>query len=234
MNITDVPQSGARTQQGAIFQIVAQLIDFNTISPSNPTGDPIQLQTASGLSISILYPDGVTTLTVPAVLATDGSDGMIVYTTVNNGTQIDLSQIGLYHFQGNAVVGGVQLPPSYQDDFYVMANVTGNPSPAPIYQASAVIFFDTNGVRWAQSVSPSGLSAPVLQPSGPANFLLFQNLVMVDSNGIYWKATMSTVGVLSWATTAQTASALGSFILNDSNGRSWICTISTSGVLGAA
>lgn len=225
--ITDIPQSGVYFQQGAIVQLVVQIVDVNT-------GLPVQLQTATGLSISILYPDRVTVKTVAATLFTDGSDGMIVYTTVNNGTTIDLSQIGLYEMQGIAAIGGSVTVLSYQTDCYVLPNPFSNSSPAPAMSASAMIFYDPNGVRWALTVSPSGLQAPALQPSGPSSYIFFNTVVLQDSDGVYWTASMSITGVLTWTSGGSFVNALESFVLIDSNNRSWLCTISTSGVLVAS
>ena len=227
MNLTDIPQSGVYIQQGAVFQLVAQILDYST-------GLPVQLQTAAGLSITVSYPDAVTSQTFTASLYTDGSDGMIVYTTKNNGTTVDLLEQGLYHFQGNAVINGVQMPPSYADDFYVLPNLTGNPSPPQVFGSSALILFDPNGIRWALTVSPSGLNPPAATPSGPASFLMFNNLTMVDSDGIFWSVKISITGVIQTVIVGQTTGALEEFILTDTNGRSWVITISTSGVIGAA
>ena len=216
--ITDVPQSGIYFQAGAIVQIVAQIIDVNT-------GLPVQLGTATGLAISILYPSRSASQTFAAQLLTDGSDGMIVYTTVNNGTTIDLSQVGLYQMQGVASIGGSQSILSYETDFYVLPNVFGNPTPPPSFEASAMIFFDTAGIRWALTINGSGVQTIALQPSGPTSFLYFGALVMQDPAGIYWTASLSTTGDLTWTEGGTYADALTSFVLMDTSGRSWVLTI---------
>jgi len=227
VNITDVPQSGIYYQQGAIAQIVVQLID-------NQTGLPIQIQTATGMSITLLYPDRVTTQSFSASLYTDGSDGMIAYTTRNNGTIIDLSQVGLYQMQGNAAIGGIQLPPSYATDLYVLGNASGNPAPPPIFNSTTLIMFDPSGIRWGITVDPSGVIQRTLTPTGPANYIMFNTLVLTDSNGVYWTITISTAGVIIATAGGSFAHALPSIILMDTNGRSWVITVSTSGVVSAA
>ena len=234
MTVTaDIPQSGIYFQQGAIVQLVAQIIDINTITPTNPSGNPIQLQSATGMTISILYPDGATAQTFVASLYTDGSDGMVAYTTRNNGSTIDLSEVGLYKMQASAVLGGVQLPPSFETDFYVEPNVSGL-SASPIFNSSALIMFDVNNVRWAGTIS-AGALVFAATPMGPSQFLWFNRLSMKDSNGVIWNINVSTAGVQG-ATQAQgnVQDALSSFILNDVNGRSWVVTVSTAGVLTPA
>lgn len=221
--ITDVPDSGVYIQRGAIFQIVAQLLDY-------ATGEPIQLQTASGLSISILYPDLVTTQTFAAQLYTDGSDGMIVYTTQNDGATIDLSQVGLYKFQGNAVVGGINLPPSYESDFYVLPNVIGGPA-MNIVTPTAVIMFDGANVRWAGMVNPSGALSFAALISGPTTFLQLNNLVMKDSNGVYHQFSISTLGVVSSVPGGSFADSIDFFTIADINNKTWIVKCTTAGAL---
>lgn len=225
--ITDIPQSDIYFQQGAIVQIVAQINDYTT-------GEPVQLQNATGLSITMLYPDGVTSQTFAATLYTDGSDGRIVYTTRNTGSVIDLSQVGLYHFQGNAAVGGVSIPPSYQTDFYVLANVAGSSSPDPLFNSSALILLDSSSVRWGMTVDANGDLHTALTPSGPSTFLKFNNLVMQDSDGAFWTVGVSTLGVVAGTVTGQPVGALTSFVLNDDTGQSWVISISTEGVLQAS
>lgn len=228
MNITDVPQSGIYYQQGAVVRIVVQFID-------NATGLPIPLQTASGMAISILYPDGVTAQTFQASLFTDGSDGNIVYTTKNNGSNVDLSQIGLYQLQGSASVNGVALPPSYLTDFYVLRNVAGL-STTPIFNSSALILFDPLGNRWGVTVSTLGALVVALTPTLPTNYLKFNQLVMQDANGVYWTVGVNSNGTFNTAVASGSgfAHALANFILSDANGVSWVVTISTAGVLSAA
>lgn len=226
MNITDVPQSGIYYQQGAIVEIVVQLIDV-------ATGLPIQLQAASGMTISLLYPDGISAQNFNANLYTDGSDGRISFITRNNVSTIDLSQVGLYQMQGSAIIAGTQLPESYSTDFYVLRNVMGV-SPTPRFNSSALVMFDPNSVRWAVTVNTSGSFVFTPQATGPTTFLFFNTLVLQDTNGVYWTVTMNTNGSFNAVMGGSFAHALQSFILNDSSGRSWVVTISTNGVLVAA
>lgn len=226
MNITDVPRSGVYYQQGAIVQLVVQLID-------NATGLPIQLQTASGLSISILYPDLVTTQTFAAQLYTDGSDGQITYITKNTGVVIDLSQVGLYQMQGMAVIAGTLTPPSYETDFYVLPNTFGGTMPT-ITTPSAIILFDTNSVRWAGTVSPLGVITWLPQTLGPTGYLQFNQLVMPDDTGAYWTFKVSLTGVVTGTLGGTFAQAQDYFFLQDINGKSWLITASETGQLVAS
>lgn len=225
--ITDVPQSGIYFQQGAIVELIAQLIDA-------VTGQPVQLQTATGLTISILYPDGTTAQTFSASLYTDGSDGMIKYITKNDGVTIDLNQKGLYFMQGSGVIGGVSLPPSYETDFYVLPNVSGTTPPPLAYTPSAVIMFDSSNVRWAGTVSPSGTVSWAAAPSGPTAFIYLNQLVMKDQSGLYHLGSISTLGVFSAPAGGTFPSALENFILTDINGKSWVMTMSEAGALVAS
>ena len=216
--ITDVPQSGVYFQQGAIVELIFQILDINT-------GLPVQLQTATGLSISVGYPDLVTAQTFPATLYTDGSDGRIVYTTVNNGGQVDLFQTGLYHMQGNAFIGGVAIPPSYETDFYVLPNISGSTPSAPM-TPTGVVLYDVSGVRWIGTAPPSGgrlvwAASPVM----PANAYAFTDFVIKDTDGTYWLASISTAGVLTWTPGGTFPNALDYLIMQDVNGKSWLVTI---------
>lgn len=226
-DITDVPDSEVYLQEGAIVMLVAQILDINT-------GLPVQLQVATGLSLTVLYPDRLTSQTFAAQLYTDGSDGRIVYITRNDGSTIDLSQVGLYQFQGNAVIGGVALPPSFKSDFYVLPNMSGNPTPPAIFSSSSLILFDSNGIRWGVTVNPSGALVRALTPSGPTNFLMFNGLVMKDAGGLYWTVSISITGVIQTTPGGSFTHALTSFILTDTNNRSWVITISEAGVLTPA
>lgn len=230
--ITDVPESGIYTQVGAIIQIVAQLIDVNT-------GLPVNLQEATNLSISLLYPDHVTARDLPATLYTDGSDGCIAYLTQNDGaSNIDLTQVGLYQFQGNATIGSVPLPPSMMDaggDFYVKANVMASGTPPIAYTSSALIFFDSNNTRWAMTVSTGGtISNPsTAQLTGPINSLHLNQVVLKDSDGVYWTVTMGTDGHYVATQGGTFEQAITNLVLLDSNSVAWVVTISTLGVLSA-
>lgn len=223
MIITDVPESGKYFQQGAIVRLVVQLIDIET-------GLPIPLQTATGLTISILYPDLETSQTFPATLYTDGSDGQISYITQNDGTTIDLTQTGLYRMQGDAIIGGVSLPPSYETDFYVLPNVFGGPSVTNT-TPTAIILFDSTGVRWVGTVSAGGVISWAAQISGPASYLYVNSLVMKDDLGVYWTISISTLGVISAVPGGTFPHALNYFFLADINGKSWLVTISEDGIL---
>jgi hypothetical protein len=216
VNITDVPQSGIYYQQGAIVQLVVQLIDI-------VTGLPIQLQAAAGLSIAILYPDLVTSQTFQAKLYTDGSDGMISYITQNTGAIINLSQVGLYQMQGMAVIGGVLTPPSYETDFYVLKNTFGG-SMSTITTPSAIILFDSNGIRWAGTVSPLGVISWNPLVMGPQGFLQFNNLVMPDITGVYWEFMINDSGVVTSIPGGTFPQVQNYFFLQDINGKSWLIT----------
>jgi hypothetical protein len=224
--ITDVPQSGVYYQLGAIVSIVVQLID-------QQTGLPIQLQTATGMTISLLYPDGVTSQTFTASLYSDGSDGNIVYTTRNVMSTVDLSQNGLYQMQGSATVNGVQLPPSYATDFYVLKNVSGLPTP-PIFNSTGLVMFDSSSIRWVVTVNTSGDFVFTQQSFGPADFLYFNTLVLQDTDGVYWTVTMNTNGTFKTVAGGSFTHALPSIILTDSSNTSWVVTVTTAGVLIAS
>lgn len=226
MNITDVPQSGIYYQQGAIVQLVVQLIDITT-------GDPVNLQTATGLVISVLYPDRSISQSFVASLYTDGSDGRITYTTKNDGVTVDLSQVGLYQIQGSAVVGDVALPPSYESDFYVLRNTFGGIT-VPITTASGLVMLDIGSVRYVGTVDPSGDLTFAQQNSGPPSFVYFNTLVMKDSDGVYWTVAMGTDGVYVATPGGSFANALNYILMNDINGKTWVITISTQGVLTPA
>lgn len=220
--ITDVPQSGIYFQAGSIVQIIAQIIDVNT-------GLPVQLQTATGLTISLLYPDNVVSQSFPAQLLTDGSDGMIVYTTVNNGSQVDLSQIGLYKLQGSAAIGGQITLLSYETDFYVLPNTFGGPV-MPIVTPTGVVLFDSSNVRWVGTIV-GGQLIWAQQLSGPTNFLQFNQLIMKDDTGTYWTYSISTVGVVSAVPGGTFPNAINQFVLADANNKSWIITGTEAGTL---
>lgn len=230
MNITDVPESGIYVQVGAITQLVLQIIDVNT-------GEPVPLQTATGLQISLLYPDRITSRDLPAELYTDGSDGMIAYTTQNDGaSNIDLTQNGLYYAQGFATISGTQLPPSELTDFYAKKNVSATGTPPIAYTSSALIFFDSNNVRWAMTVDTDGdISNPsVARLTGPINSLTLNQVVLQDSDGVYWTITMGTDGEYVATVGGTYAQSISTLVLLDSDDVSWVITISTAGVLEAA
>lgn len=221
--ITDVPVSGVYIQRNAIFQLVAQVVDF-------VTGEPIQLQTATGLSISILYPDQVTSQTFPAQLLTDGSDGMISYITKAG----DLFQVGLYHFQANCVINGVQQPASYEDDFYVQKNVVGVTPATVIVNAAAIILFSNDGIRWAGTVDVNGNITWAATPEGPPTFIQPTLLIMKDAQGVYWNVTISPVGIVTATPGGSFPNASDRLFLSDLNGKTWVVTITEAGVLEAA
>lgn len=219
MNITDVPQSGIYLQRASVVQLIVQLIDNNT-------GEPVQLQGASSLTIALLYPDRSTYQTFSASLYTDGSDGRIVYATVNDGSsQVDLSQVGLYGLQGQAVIGSIPTPWSEGPDFYVLPNAVdqGTPPP-PIYTASALIMYDADSVRWAITVSPSGIIVATAQSSGPTSALTLRTMTLQDSDGIYWTYTISTDGDLVPNEGGSYQGALDRLTLMDSAGITWVLT----------
>jgi hypothetical protein len=224
--LADIPQSGIYLQRGSIVQLVVQLIDQNT-------GLPLQLQTATGLAIHLLYPDLGTTLDVTAKLYTDGSDGRIYYNTVNTSNQVDLSQVGLYQMQGSAVMGGIQQPPSQETDFYVLPNVDDAGNPPNAYTAQAFILFDSSNVRWAITVTATtpGTFVATAQPTGPANAVTFNPLVLKDANGVYWTITITTQGVLGATAGGLFSQAVDQLTVIDALGNSHVITVSTTGVL---
>lgn len=227
-NISDVPESGVYFQQGAIVQLVVQMLDVNT-------GEPVQLQLAQIMTISLEYPDETTIMEFPATLYTDGSDGRMVYTTRNNGLgQVDLFQVGLYKIQGQAMIGGVALPPSSRSDFYVQANANGGGSPVANFSPNAIILFDSNGVRYAVSVNSSGQVIKQARINGPQNALQLNALVMKDSTGIYWTIGIDTSGNFTKAQTGAFPQALSEVVLLDENGKAWVTTVNTNGDLEAA
>lgn len=218
MNLTDVPQSGIYYQRAAIVQLIVQILDINT-------GLPVQLQTANGFSISILYPDLLTSQTFVAALYSDGSDGKITYITKNDGVTIDLNQVGLYQVQGDAVIGGVSLPPTYETDFYVLPNVFGGTMPA-IVTPSAIVLYDSDNVRWVGTISAPNVLSWAAQIEGPAGFFQPNALVMKDSTGLYWTITISTLGVPVFTAIGGFPQAINYFELSDINGKSWLVTVS--------
>lgn len=229
MNITDVPQSGIYLQRASIVQLVVQLVDNNT-------GLPIPLQAGSAFTIAILYPDRTSSQTFAASLYTDGSDGRIAYTTVVTDDQVDISQVGLYGLQGQAVIGGIPTPWSEGPDFYALPNAVdqGN-TPGPLYTASAMILFDSSNVRWAVTVSPAGAILTAALSSGPPNALILNTLVLQDSDGVYWSYTITTGGVITPTQGGSYQSAIDRVTLMDSDGVSWVLTPTVdTGVLVAA
>lgn len=171
--ITDVPQSGIYLQRGAIAQLIVTVIDINT-------GVPVPLQAATSLFIDILYPDRTSWRSFQAQLYTDGSDGNIVYTTINNGAGYsDLNQIGLYKMQGRAAIGDIPLPYSFPTDFYVQGNVADLatvPVPYPVLIAN-------DGSYWQITVTQTGQLNII--PANQTN-LAVSLIYMVDSSGQYW------------------------------------------------
>jgi xanthine/uracil/vitamin C permease (AzgA family) len=89
--MTQVPAITA--QVGDEIELLVQFVDS--------AGAIISLAGGSNLFIKLEYPDG-TTQDFGASLFTDGTDGIIAYTT---GTS-DLNQVGYYFIQGKATVGG--------------------------------------------------------------------------------------------------------------------------------
>jgi hypothetical protein len=219
----NVPQSGIYFQVGAITQLVVEIIDITT-------GEPVPLQVAGDLEISILYPDGVTYQRFNAELYTDGSDGRIVYTTQNDGgSNVDLSEAGLYSIQGYATIGGVPLPPSERSDFYVLPNNTG--VEPVISGTTGLVFYDTDNVRWAMTVDTNGDLQIAAKKTGPYGFVYLDPLVLQDSDGVYWTVTINTDGEYQTEINGTFQESVQQIVLKDTNGRSWVLTISTEGVL---
>lgn len=109
-----MPTTPAITAQVADqIQLIVQFVDIN--------GNVINLTGATSLKIKLEMPDG-TTKDFTASLYTDGSDGLIAYTT----TTSDLSQVGYYYVQGKATVGGEAFSTrnnQIDNVLYVYANV---------------------------------------------------------------------------------------------------------------
>jgi len=222
MNIGDAPESGQYYQQGSVSEIVVQIQDYST-------GDPILLQAATGMTISLVYPDGLTRQDFAATLFTDGADGRIKYRTRNNGsTLVDLSQSGLYMVQGLAYIGGLPIKSKWTD-FYVLPDALGT-IPTPGVQPSAMIFRDTADVRWAMTVDTAGGIHFSATPSGPSSYTELNTVVMKDPNGLYWIMAIDTSGNPQPTPGGSHAGALESFILVDSNNKSWVITIDETGV----
>ncbi len=96
---------------GVVFLIT--ILDENT-------GNPVNLSTATGLTIKFQYPDG-TSVDKTGTLYSGGADGKLYYTSIAN----DLSQAGQYFIQGEATIGGATKN-SEQGRFYVNANIDNN------------------------------------------------------------------------------------------------------------
>ena len=225
MNIENAPATGVYLQVGAITMLVVEFLDVNT-------GLPIQLQTATDLTLSILYPDGVTARDLVAELYTDGSDGMICYTTQNDGaSNIDLTQVGLYLVQGFASIGGQRIPPTELTDFYCLPNVGDIGAPPLAYTSSALIFFDANNVRWAMTVGTGGALTATARLTGPSNSLTLNQVVLQDSDGVYWTITMGTDGTYVATVGGTYEQSIDNLVLLDAVSRAWVVTVSTAGVL---
>lgn len=72
------------------------------VAVTDPDGFPVNLRTATSLTIRLQMPDQ-TTKNFTAVFLTDGSDGQIVYVTQTG----DLSQAGEYGVQGIVVINAI-------------------------------------------------------------------------------------------------------------------------------
>ena len=107
------PIPAITAQVGDEVQLLVQFVDVS--------GNIINLTGGSGFKIKLEYPDG-TTQDFTAALYTDGTDGIIAYTTGSS----DLNQIGYYFIQGKATVGGETFATrnnQINNALYVYANV---------------------------------------------------------------------------------------------------------------
>lgn len=220
--IQNVPQSGVYYSQGAIVQLVVQLLDLNTLTP-------IQLQTASGFTITLQYPD-FSVQEFAANLWTDGSDGMIVYTTQPG----DLDQSGLYQMQGTAVVNGVQLPMSNTDgpdcDFYCLPNIK------PVSVFDGFLASTNMGVIFGVTVlAPNGNLNTTAMPPDLSGYYQNFPLILQDINGFSWEVialapgNLETIPYLGIPGTPQTY-----LYLTDNAGKNWKLTVLPTGALKTA
>lgn len=219
--LTDIPLSGLYFQQGAVTQLIVKIVDLNT-------GQPVQLQQATGLKIAIQYPD-LTFQQFTAALYTDGSDGKIVYTTVNSGPNaVDLSEVGLYHIQGQAVIGATTLLPSPKSDFYVLPNI--GPAVGPtVYPGFAL--YDSTNVRWFCNVIPKGNTNTTPLTTGPAGTYDVQPIIMRDAGGNFWQLGIDTTGHIIKTGISAPTSFITSLLIQDSTGYVWQLTILPTGDL---
>lgn len=216
--LTDVPESGQYFQEGAIVQLVMEIIDDNT-------GEPVQLQTATDFIISLQYPNGLYRQ-FPADLWTDGSDGKIYYTTRNNGQIVDLDQSGLYTSQAQASVNGVMLPQSSRSDFYISPNV----GPMISYFGIVMKNIQTN-IQYNIFVNTTGNLETELAPNALPGDYTDIPLILRDASGIYWQITVNQTGHVVTAVVATPSSFLTSLLLSDEDGTIWRFTVLTNGNL---
>lgn len=230
MRISDIPQSGIYLQKGAITRLVVRMTDPNT-------GLPLQLQVADNLRISLLYPDYANVESFDAELYTDGSDGKIAYTTQNDGTDIDLSQVGLYSIQANASIAGIPLPPSSRSDFYVLPNVSDSQI---VNRYTAFILRDEDNVRWAVELEFTGQPdgqprfVSAIAPSGPTGAYEVSPLVFRDRAGIFWQLTINTEGRLFSNAVDSAESFTRVLYMTDEDQTIWPVTVDTSGHLSTS
>jgi len=71
------------------------------VALTDPSGNPIDIRTATSKKIRLGRPDG-TSEDFDASFLTDGSDGQLVYTTTDG----DIDQAGEWQVQGLIVIGG--------------------------------------------------------------------------------------------------------------------------------
>lgn len=183
MIITDIPDSGVYMQKGGIVRIAVRILDAIT-------GDPRQIQTATNMKIILLYPSKQIFKIFVASLLTDGSDGIIVYTTQNDGGgNIDLSQVGLFKIQGQVTIGGVALPPSSENDFYILPN----PQDQANIPSSIPILIDSKGGFWQLTILPTGNLDTV--PTG-SSINAVPSLTLEDAAGNRWTLSVLPTGNL--------------------------------------
>lgn len=91
-----------------------------TLTIVDDDGDAVDVSGGTSINIVFLRPDE-TSVTKTAVFVTDGSDGQIKYTTVDQ----DLIQAGRWHIQGYVNIGDTTIFHSEIDTFVVGCNLDG-------------------------------------------------------------------------------------------------------------
>lgn len=86
-------------------------------------GEVIDISTADPKQIILRKPGG-TVVTLDGVFDTDGTDGLLKYTTAQDGDDYDLDRAGTWEIQGYAVIGSAKWRTSI-NTFLVAANLDG-------------------------------------------------------------------------------------------------------------
>ena len=112
-------------------------------------GKPLDISGITQMSVLLGYPDGELTVGYAAAFVTDGKDGKLAFVSATG----NLYQQGLYLIQAQLITSGVGLNTvSGQFWSYARLSTTG-PTP-PTFTSSALIFFDSLGIRWAKDGLP--------------------------------------------------------------------------------